>query len=511
MFNPQDEANDDHDRTGQGHLPAPQAARLLLEDALRAASASNRIYDLDNLPRGLTIVEVADPIWLWPVARSLEAQTRERGDQCFVNTIPEFVKRPTKADKANRIARMLGERDGIFYWPDDGRSLAIMVPDPSLLLQLGREANVAVDLKPEQEKFAAKVARVTVTGMTVFVFTDDATTLAPPLRAAADTMLRVPDFGNAHLGRLVQTLFTGSHPREMPGVGKVTPLMLDLAWREDDTAVGYIERVRRLAGTEAASPPKAARPAAASPDFPDRLEDVRGMDGAVGWARQLTADLGLYRTGELGWEDVDRGAVLAGPPGVGKTRLARLIAAEAGIPLFDASVATWQRQDSERSNIQSRIGATFEQAREAAPCLLLIDEIDAIWTREGRRDHNSSYFTGIIAALLEALDGPTPREGVVVIGTTNKPDSLDPALLRPGRLERVIEVPRPHYDALRAMIDSYTGRIFSPDQLDEAARLAVGREATGATVAYWARGFRRRARNAGREPVFEDLLEEIRG
>ena len=76
MFNPQDEVNDDHDRTGQGHLPAPQAARLLLEDALRAASASNRFYDLDNLPRGLTIVEVADPIWLWPVARSLEAQTR---------------------------------------------------------------------------------------------------------------------------------------------------------------------------------------------------------------------------------------------------------------------------------------------------------------------------------------------------------------------------------------------------------------------------------------------------
>ena len=68
MFNPQDEANDDHDRTGQGRLPAPQAARLLLEDALRAASASNRFHDLDNLPRGLTIVEVADPIWLWPAA-----------------------------------------------------------------------------------------------------------------------------------------------------------------------------------------------------------------------------------------------------------------------------------------------------------------------------------------------------------------------------------------------------------------------------------------------------------
>jgi transitional endoplasmic reticulum ATPase len=174
-----------------------------------------------------------------------------------------------------------------------------------------------------------------------------------------------------------------------------------------------------------------------------------------------------------------RGVLLHGRPGTGKTLLARALASEAGANFISVRgpelLSEWQGA-SERA-----LRDYFGRARMAAPCILFFDEIDAIAGRRGGQD--GATVERMVAQMLTEMDGIGEPGGVMVVGATNRPDRLDPALLRPGRFDLVIEVPPPDAAARAAMLRLHAGRMTLGAGVDP-GRLTAGMEGfVGADIA----------------------------
>lgn len=268
-----------------------------------------------------------------------------------------------------------------------------------------------------------------------------------------------------------------------------------VAMRWPDPAQAVTALAARLA------PPRAEGPGLA--DFP-LPQSVRGP------LEQMIDDLRAWKAGEIPWRDVSRGILLAGPPGTGKTALARLVAREAGIGVIAGSVATWQAQGERSSGLVRAMKESFAKAAAEAPCVVFIDEVDAFGNRE-RRDHNASWTEYVVAALLECLDGYAQLEGVVPMAATNNLERIDAAIRRPGRFDRVLLLGNPTPDLLPAAFRFQAHPDLADIDLTGLAAQAVG--LSGADVAGLVRAARARARRARRALHVDDLtaaLAEIR-
>jgi ATP-dependent Zn protease len=245
-----------------------------------------------------------------------------------------------------------------------------------------------------------------------------------------------------------------------------------------------------------------------------RLDQLDGMSEARQWAEDLIADIHAAMSGRLSWNQVDTGALLVGPPGSGKTSLANAIARDCGVRFVRGSASTWMAEGVHLGPHIQAIRRTFREARDFAPSILFIDEIDGLGSREMLTgDNNSIYQTEVINAVLEQMQGIDPLAPVVVIGATNHEDRVDPALRRSGRLDRVIHIPRPNAEALQKIFRYYL-KGLGPDIAVERgidvkllAGMSVG--LTGADVERHVRGAGRRARKQERAVSENDLIDEI--
>lgn len=238
-----------------------------------------------------------------------------------------------------------------------------------------------------------------------------------------------------------------------------------------------------------------------------RLEEMSGYGPAREWGLELARDLADWRDGRIQWSAVDRGLLLSGPPGTGKTSFARALAKTCGVPLIASSVAQWQQNDGHLGKVLGKMKATFDEALSKAPSILFLDELDGIGRRDTLSGDYIEYWEQVINSLLELVDGSSSREGVVIVGATNHPDRIDPALRRAGRLDRHIRIPIPDIPALERILRVHLGSDLQGHDLRPIARRCVGD--TGADVASHVRRARRIARRASRALTVEDLLTAI--
>ena len=445
--------------------PARAAAAVLLSRALRVASLAAEVVGRDG---SICLVALPDAQWTEVVADAWRHAVRDGGRYQEGGATPS--------------------------WHDC--TWVAWIPDAEPAGYLRKDAENA---------FPRAIGK----GLHCAGFSADPAWLPADLVLAADHRLVVPALAAEDIGA-VATELCGGQARDAVSdaeAARLTPRLLRLARRPGQTADAYVGKLRAML---AADLPPAAPAKTASPREEPTLRCLHGMDEAVAWGMDVARDLAAYREGRLAWAGVDRGCLLSGPPGSGKTMYARALAATCGVPLVTGSYGVWHGTgNAHQGEFLKAMRSTFAEARESAPSVLFIDEVDSFPNRAMLTYSHADYMIQVVNALLAEVDGVDGREGVVLIGACNHPEKLDPALVRSGRLDRHVRIGLPGRAALAAIMREHLRDDLAGVDLSGAAMAAAG--SSGADCERLVRGARRRARSSGRAMVLADLLDEVGG
>lgn len=245
----------------------------------------------------------------------------------------------------------------------------------------------------------------------------------------------------------------------------------------------------------------------ASKDVGVTFKDVAGQEEAKESLKEVVDFLEKPQRYEEIGAKLPRGALLVGPPGTGKTLLAKAVAGEAGVPFFSISGSEFVEMFVGRG--AAKVRDLFKQAKEKAPCIVFIDEIDTIGKkRDGSGMGGNDEREQTLNQLLTEMDGFEGNNGVIILAATNRPESLDPALTRPGRFDRRVPVELPDLAGREAILKVHAKKIKASDDVDlhTIARMASG--ASGAELANIINEAALRAVRSGRTVVNESDLEE---
>ena len=237
-----------------------------------------------------------------------------------------------------------------------------------------------------------------------------------------------------------------------------------------------------------------------------RFADVAGEDEA----KENLAEIVDYLHNPKKYSDagasMPKGVLLVGPPGTGKTMLAKAVAGEAGVPFFSMSGSEFVEMFVGMG--ASKVRDLFKQAKEKAPCIVFIDEIDAIGKKRDGQIGGNDEREQTLNQLLTEMDGFDGNNGVIILAATNRPESLDPALTRPGRFDRRVPVELPDLAGREAILKVHAKKIKAAEDVDfhTIARMAAG--TSGAELANIINEAALRAVRDGRTVVKEADLEE---
>ncbi|WP_164842950.1 AAA family ATPase [Sinorhizobium meliloti] len=274
-----------------------------------------------------------------------------------------------------------------------------------------------------------------------------------------------------------------------------------LAGRPQNVIVAAIFK-KTISGKELAELNDLDRPDAAGPC----LFELPGYHDVKPWVHGLRRDVEQWRLGNLAWEDLSRGALLSGPPGTGKTLFAGAFATSLGFRLIATTVGAWQSAGHLDDTLNA-MRKSFDDANDRRGAVLFIDEFDSVGTRPARPSghRNDQYWQIVINEFLSLLNNL--GEGVIVVGATNNPEWIDPAIMRAGRIENHFTLTLPDASTRAEILRYHTDRKFSLEDLAEIAGALDGKSA--ASLEKLVRYARKDARGENRELEVRDLRARL--
>ena len=245
----------------------------------------------------------------------------------------------------------------------------------------------------------------------------------------------------------------------------------------------------------------------ASKDIDVTFKDVAGEEEAKESLQEVVDFLEHPQRYEDIGAKLPRGVLLVGPPGTGKTLLAKAVAGEAGVPFFSISGSEFVEMFVGRG--AAKVRDLFKQAKEKAPCIVFIDEIDTIGKkRDGSGYSGNDEREQTLNQLLTEMDGFDNHKGIVVLGATNRPDTLDPALTRPGRFDRRVTVDLPDLNGRKAILELHMKDVKTEPGIDLSAIARATPGASGADLANIINEGALRAVRMGRNRASQEDFEE---
>ncbi len=238
-----------------------------------------------------------------------------------------------------------------------------------------------------------------------------------------------------------------------------------------------------------------------------RFADVAGEDEAKDNLQEIVNYLHDPSKYKAIGASMPKGILLVGPPGTGKTMLAKAVAGEANVPFFSISGSEFVEMFVGMG--ASKVRNLFDQAKEKAPCIVFIDEIDAIGQkRSGGQYGGNDEREQTLNQLLTEMDGFEGNNGVIILAATNRPESLDPALTRPGRFDRRVPVELPDLQGREAILKVHAKKVAHEENIDFTAVARMASGASGAELANIVKEAALRAVRDGRDKVTQNDLEE---
>ena len=247
----------------------------------------------------------------------------------------------------------------------------------------------------------------------------------------------------------------------------------------------------------------------AQEDIEITFDDVAGIEEAVEELREVVEFLQTPEKYQVLGGRIPKGVLLVGPPGTGKTLLAKAVAGEAGVPFFSLSGSDFVEMFVGVG--AARVRDMFQQAEQKAPCIIFIDELDALGKTRGSGNmggHDEREQT--LNALLVEMDGFSSNNGVIVMAATNRPETLDPALMRPGRFDRQVLVDRPDVNGREEILEVHLQKIKVDAEVDVRSLATISSGFVGADLANMVNEAALLAARNGKDMVtMEDFHEAV--
>ncbi|MBR0749972.1 AAA family ATPase [Bradyrhizobium japonicum] len=346
----------------------------------------------------------------------------------------------------------------------------------------------------------AEVAGDLALGRTVVGIAPSVAILPRALTAAADLTIEVGMDGDVIGDAIARFSSLPPAPQPIEGVGALDFHDVVSGFRAGSSSYEIVERLQRSARRLAS--PRDDR----LPDLVDAVEYGPARD----WGLRLGHQFSDYQNHRIQWNEVGANALFGGDPGLGKTFFARILAHHLGISLIPTSISEiFATSAGYLDSIIKSVREVFARAEASAPAAILWDELDALPSRVNLNDRNSSWWTPVVGEFLLLLDSAVSsrRKGVFVWAATNHPHRIDPALLRPGRLDRVIHFEAPGPDGIASIARHHLAGELAGVDLTEIGQLGLGR--TPAEIAAAVKSARSAARAAGRRLEYNDLVEAL--
>ncbi|MBT8155150.1 AAA family ATPase [Epibacterium ulvae] len=376
-------------------------------------------------------------------------------------TIPDRAERKAAWKDIDNVLRRLADQcvDSDDTWRDFKTPVLAAEPNHTK----GRTAS-------QREDFEDAVEAAVRNGHKLLALTPDANSMSPLMRAMCGRVLNWPPLTGQMIIEMLRVTHTATGKLSEDAIVNLLPsdseiTALPLAVIES----AFLEKTTLKVAQTLATAAKRFR---TLPPSSTTLNDIVLNSDTRAPIERLIADIASWKARRVPWNEVSSSVLFYGPPGNGKTLLASALAGSLGVPLIATSYSDCQRHGHQGDMLKALSGKV-EDAIRSTPCVFFLDELDS-FTHRNRKGRNSDYIVGVVNGLLEHLTRLNDTAGVIVLGATNYPDMIDPAVVRPGRLDLKIEISTPDRASVLQILTHALGPDAKAMQLSPIADQILG-------------------------------------